>query len=134
MVSIKHYISFFVHFFNAIKIKYIGDIMSKETFKAFARNHPEIANKVLEGKASGQQLYELYEIYGENNQFWDNYIDKKEMQNTTFKDIFEMMKNIDLNSLQEGIQNIQKTISLIQNIGLPTSNEPKPLYKRFEEC
>ena len=107
--------------------------MSKETFKTFARNHPEIANKVLDGKASWQQLYELYEIYGENNQVWDNYIDKKEMQNTTFKDIFEMMKNIDLNSLQEGIQNIQKTISLIQNIGLPTSNEPKPLYKRFEE-
>ena len=132
-MSIKHYISFFVHFLNTIKIKYIGDIMSKETFKTFARNHPEIANKVLDGKASWQQLYELYEIYGENNQVWDNYIDKKEMQNTTFKDIFEMMKNIDLNSLQEGIQNIQKTISLIQNIGLSTSNEPKPLYKRFEE-
>ena len=44
-----------------------------------------------------------------------------------------MMKKVDLNSLQEGIQNIQKTISLIQNIGLTNNYEPKPLYKRFEE-
>ena len=106
--------------------------MSKENFKSFARIHPELANKVLEGKVSWQQLYELYEIYGENNKVWDTYIERK-TQELPLKDIFELFKKVDLNAFQEGIQNIQKTISLIQNIGLPSSNEAKPLYKRFEE-
>ena len=47
--------------------------MSKETFKLFARNHKELATAVLQGKATWQQLYELYEIYGENNSIWNNY-------------------------------------------------------------
>ena len=50
--------------------------MSKDTFKAFARKNPSLANSVLTGKVSWQQLYELYEIYGENNSIWDNYLEK----------------------------------------------------------
>ena len=47
--------------------------MSKETFKLFARNHKELATAVLQGKATWQQLYELYEIYGENHSIWNDY-------------------------------------------------------------
>ena len=39
--------------------------MSKESFKTFARNNPELASSVLDNKVTWQQLYELYEIYGE---------------------------------------------------------------------
>ena len=52
--------------------------MSKESFKLFAKNHPELAEKVLRGTVSWQQLYEIYEIYGENNSIWTNYIEKGE--------------------------------------------------------
>ena len=45
--------------------------MSKDTFKSFARLHPELATTVLNGKASWQQLYELFEIYGEKKQCAD---------------------------------------------------------------
>lgn len=135
MMSIKHYI-FFLHFFIKQEIKYIGDYMSKESFKSFARNNPELATIVLENKASWQQLYELYEIYGEDNEIWNKYLIKK--INTTdlisLKDIFDALKNVDLKTFQEGINNIQKTISLIQSLGIGNNNyEPKPLYKRFEE-
>ena len=110
MMSIKHYI-FFLHFFKNIKIKYIGDYMSKESFKTFARNNPELSNSVLENKVTWQQLYELYEIYGEDNSVWNKYLTKKE---TSIKDIIENIKNIDLNTFQEGISNIQKAIGIIQ--------------------
>lgn len=130
MMSIKHYI-FFLHFFKDIKIKYIGDYMSKESFKTFARNNPELSNSVLENKVTWQQLYELYEIYGENNSVWNKYLTKKE---TSFKDIIESIKNIDLNTFQEGISNIQKAIGIIQSLGINNSKyEPRPLYKRFED-
>ena len=47
--------------------------MSKETFKLFVRRHPELANYVLKNNTSWQQIYEIYELYGENNSIWNNY-------------------------------------------------------------
>ena len=51
--------------------------MSKETFKNFVRNYPELGNSVMDNKTSWQKLYELYELYGENSSVWDKYISKK---------------------------------------------------------
>ena len=115
--------------------------MSKETFKSFARLHPELANTVLEGNASWQQLYEIYEIYGENNTIWNNYFKTSLTDNisnsaTTMKDFVNTFKNLDMDSVQKGITNIQKTIGLLQDIGITNHNnayEPKPIYKRFED-
>ncbi len=113
--------------------------MSKDTFKMFARSHPELANTVLKGNASWQQLYEIYEIYGENNSIWNNYFsatvsDTISSSASTFKDFMNTFKNIDMDSLQKGITNIQKTIGMIQDIGIGSKEkEVKPIYKRFED-
>ena len=48
--------------------------MSKETFKSFARLHPELATHVLKGEGTWQQFYEIFEIYGESSPVWNNYI------------------------------------------------------------
>ena len=118
--------------------------MSKEAFKLFARNHPELATQVINDKISWQKLYELYEIYGEDGNIWNKYISKNtELSNsnnqTSIKDIINMVKNIDLDSVQKGVNNLQKTIGLLQDIGIgKTTNEvntyePKPLYQYFED-
>jgi len=112
--------------------------MSKESFKLFAKNHPELANYVLKGNTSWQQLYEIYEIYGENNSIWNNYINKDNITDTitssatTIKNFFNSFKNIDINEVQKGITNIEKTIGLLQDIGL-TTKKSEPIYKRFED-
>lgn len=107
--------------------------MSKENFIFFARNHPELANQVLKKNISWQQLYELYEIYGDNNKVWDNYL-KNEIDLNSFKDVFNAIKKVDLESVQNGINSIQKTIGMLQDIGIGTknSNVPEPIYKRFQ--
>ena len=119
--------------------------MSKETFKIFARNHPELAQSVLKDEVSWQKLYELYEIYGENSQIWDSYtssrsfVNKVESTSSSFKDLFNAVKNIDLDSVQKGVTNLQKTICLLQDIGLTNTKpavsnyEPRPMYKYFED-
>ena len=115
--------------------------MSKDTFKSFARIHPELATTVLNGGATWQQLYEIFEIYGENNAVWNQYFTGGEITNTaaSFKDIFNTFKNLDMDSVQKGITNLQKTIGLLQDIGLgsKTTNtrpyEPRPLYQHFED-
>ena len=113
--------------------------MSKESFKAFARNHKELANSVLQGKATWQQLYELYEIYGENHSIWNNYLDNSSLTDgitssaSTIKDFLNSFKNLDMDSVQQGITNIQKTIGLLQDLGLGKSEyETRPVYKRFD--
>lgn len=120
--------------------------MSKETFKAFARSHPELATSVLKNNVTWQKLYELYEIYGENSQVWDGYFsasstisDKTTAFSSSFKDLFNTVRNIDLDSVQKGVTNLQKTIGLLQDIGFsgaasktPTY-EPRPIHKYFED-
>lgn len=115
--------------------------MSKETFKSFARNHPELAKQVLNNKVSWQKLYELYEIYGENNNIWNEFISTPNNQTTitTFKELFTNFKNIDLDSVQKGITNLQKTLGLLQDLGVGQRTnqslqyEPKPLFRYFED-
>lgn len=118
--------------------------MSKETFKLFARNHPELASHVLKEEVTWQRLYELYEIYGEDSKVWDGYIVRSlpsqiEQGQNTFKDLVGVIKNIDLGSVQKGVNNLQKTIGLLQDIGIGGTNrkkdtyEPRPLYKYFED-
>ena len=115
--------------------------MSKETFKMFARKNPSLATSVISGKASWQQLYELYEIYGEDNKIWNNFIDRHSLVDnisssaTTMKEFINTFKNIDMDSVQKGITNIQKTIGLLQDLGIGnrlSNNEPKPIYQRFD--
>lgn len=90
--------------------------MSKQNFISYARNHPELANYVLNGKVTWQQLYEIYEIYGENNNILEKYT-KNNIDLNSFKEVFNVLKKVDLENVQNSINNIQKTIGLIQTIG-----------------
>ena len=90
--------------------------MSKESFILYARKHPEYATQVLEGKVSWQQLYEIYEIYGEDNNILENY-NKTNFDLNSFKEVFKAIKSIDIESIQNSIGSLQKTIGLIQDIG-----------------
>ena len=106
--------------------------MSKEKFKEFARNNPSLADSVTSGTTSWQQLYELYEIYGEHSNIWNKYIKTSNIidSTSTIKEFINTLKNLDMNSLQQGITNIQKTINLLQDIGI--NNNKEPIYKRFQ--
>lgn len=112
--------------------------MSKENFKSFVKVHPELANKVLKKEVSWQQLYEIYELYGDDSSVWNTYFTKEKVTESitngasTIKDFINNLKNIDMDSVQKGITNIQKTIGLLQDIGL-TNKDSEPIYKRFED-
>lgn len=120
--------------------------MSKETFKNFVRNYPELSNSVMDNKTSWQKLYELYELYGEDSNVWDKYIIRKDSslvsdnssRESSFSELINMIKKVDLDSVQKGVNNLQKTIGLLQDIGIGTKTkepvyEPRPLYKYFDD-
>lgn len=114
--------------------------MSKETFKLFARNHPELGTSVMDNKTSWQKLYELYEMYGEESHVWDKYFvrNKATTETSSFSDLINMIRNVDLESVQKGVNNLQKTIGLLQDIGIGAKTreptyEPRPMYKYFDD-
>ena len=102
--------------------------MSKENFKNYAKKHPELSNKVETKQTTWQELYELYDIYGEDNKVWDKYITKNDI---TIKDIISKLKNINLEEIQTQIESIQKTLSFFLELLNKEDNEykPKNLYK-----
>lgn len=117
--------------------------MSKESFKLFASFHPELAESVIKEKVTWQQLYEIFEIYGENNKIWNNFFASKNTNTdniasstSTFKDVINTLKNLDMDSVQKSVTNLQKTIGLLQGLGIGASKEvyePRPIYKRFDD-
>lgn len=124
--------------------------MAKEDFKRFVRSHPELIQHVNDGNMSWQRFYEMYDIYGENNSVWLKYQDTgnsntnsnstKSMAatvgDTSLKDLFNMVKKIDLESVRKGAEGLQKAIALVQDFGgsKATSNyQARPLYKHLED-
>ena len=114
--------------------------MSKENFKSFARIHPELAESVLKNKVTWQKLYELYDIYGEDSNIWNKYFTKNTLGDSKISDIVDTIKKVDLNTVQNNIESMQKAIELLQEIGigkakdnLGTVYQSRPMYKYFED-
>jgi len=124
--------------------------MSKlEDFKSFVKDNPKLINHVKDNKMTWQKFYEIYDIYGKDNEVWNEYLkepqqEKKEttkQNKTTFNDILNMAKNMDVDKVQEGITSIQKAISLFSDLFIKndttnnTTNSytPRPIYRSFED-
>ena len=102
--------------------------MSKEDFKIFAKKHKQLSSLVEAKQATWQSLYELYDIYGEDQEIWNKYLNKNEL---SLKDIFNKIKNIELNEVQTHIESIQKTLSFLSELLNKEDSEYKPnnLYR-----
>lgn len=122
----------------------------KEEFKEFAKKHPELIKYVQNGKMTWQDFYEMYDIYGENQDSWKNYLNSEDRQakeekssGMNLKDIPNIIKNIDMTSIQKHINTAQKALGFIQELttkskgtSLPISKGPtstRPINKFFED-
>ena len=114
----------------------------KEAFKNFAKSHPELLGSIKSGDTSWQKLYEIYDIYGEDDRAWNTYFNKNTTNSVGLGNISDIVKNIDMDSVQKHINTAQKALGLVQeltskgtgvasNIQGPSS--PRPINKFFED-
>jgi hypothetical protein len=110
----------------------------KEEFKLFAGKHPELVKYIKSGDASWQRFYEIYDIYGEDENAWKDYIGTNNDYN--FKALTDKLKNIDINSIQEHITTAQKALGIVGELvgkGSPKVETeevlPRPINKIFED-
>lgn len=118
-----------------------------DDFKSFVKKNPNLVNYVKNDTMSWQKFYELYDLYGEDENIWGDYLgnrnassNKVEKKSTSrFSDILDMAKNIDANKLQDSISSVQKAIGLIGDMfikdkGTDTNTyTPRPIYRKFDD-
>lgn len=119
-----------------------------DNFKSFVRKNPNLIAQVRNSTTTWQELYELYDLYGEEDNVWKDYIKKEETREVkkpssfagtnTLNNIIEMAKNIDTVKLQDGITSMQKAISLFGDMltkDKPETNSytPRPIYRKFDD-
>ena len=88
----------------------------KESFKNFAKNHPELIGSIKNGEASWQKLYEIYDIYGEDDRAWKTYFNQTTTSSSSLGSITNIVKNIDMDSVQKHINTAQKALGLVQEL------------------
>ena len=135
--------------------------MKKEEFKQFVKNNPKLIKFVKNNEMTWQKFYEMYDLYGEEESIWKEYVgeykennnqeenNEKKVANVgkagiaglTLSEVVNWFKNVDLNGLQEGIGNVQRVLGVVQDFSKKdnTTNttkqtyKPRPLYKHFED-
>ena len=127
--------------------------MKKEEFKEFVRKNPKLITYVKNNTMTWQKFYEMYDLYGESNEVWDEYLKKEEAKTTTnnavkagvtgltLSEVVNWFKNVDLDGIQEGIGNVQRVLGVVQDFSKKDSGstdskpkyKPRPLYKHFED-
>ena len=87
--------------------------MKKDAFKMFAKSHPELITYLKNNpNMNWQKLYEIYDIYGEDESVWQRYL----ISNNSNTNITDVFKNIDTKKVQEHIGTAQKALNLIQEL------------------
>lgn len=132
LVLQKEYKLFFISY------NFIGDFMSKlESFKEFVKKHPKLINYVKEGKSTWQKFYEVYDLYGESEDAWKEYLSPAVITGGVGTDLFNYIKNINLDEFQNGINSIQKVLTMLGDITNKNNSKetykPRPIYKHFED-
>ena len=121
---------------------------SIDNFKEFVKNNSYLINYTKTGQKTWQDLYEIYDLYGEDTEAWNKYLkeDTSTRATTTttnkpnyIEEVVKMAKNIDMDKVQEGITSLQKTLGLFGDLFTSKNNSstkeynPRPLYRRFDD-
>lgn len=117
----------------------------KEEFKNFARLHPELLDYIKNKEMTWQNFYEIYDIYGADENAWSKYLNSANSVNTkdTMNVLTEKLKTMDMNSIQEHIKTAQKALSIVSELTGKSDTTtpltatipkvPRPINKFFED-
>lgn len=90
----------------------------KEEFKEFIKTKPELVNYVKDKKYTWQDFYEVYDIYGKDEEVWKKYKEEVSVRSdsNSLKELTNLVKNINLDNVQKYINNAQKAINVISEL------------------
>lgn len=121
-----------------------------DNFKYFVKNNPFLIGYIRRGEKSWQEFYEIYDLYGEDEDAWSKFLSVDKERDESFgrevsrggylEEIINMAKRVDMDKVQEGISSLQKTLGLFGELFVNKEGEkegreynPRPLYRRFDD-
>lgn len=120
----------------------------KEEFKSFVKSNPQLVSHVNYGQMTWQKFYEMYELYGDQHEVWQDYQTKltgpvSSSSSYTGADFMNMVKSMDSNKVKKGITSAQKFLNALQgfvkddakSVITPKASNyvPRPIYRHFED-
>src|SRR5690606_3618407 len=86
-----------------------------ESFKAFVKNHPGLIEEVKKGKSTWKELYEEWQIFGEDDERWKRYREPEEIKNEQGAiGILSKMKHVHLQDVHKHIVELKELVQTIQ--------------------
>ena len=110
-----------------------------DNFKAFVKKNPSLLKYVRNNEMTWQKFYEMYDMYGETNNIWNDYIKSEEVVTSTLSTVslLDFIKSIDLDKVQESINSVSRVVGVLEDLGKNKETKPeykpRPLYKHFED-
>ena len=93
----------------------------KDAFREFIRSKPYLVTKVKNKETSWQDLYEVYDLYGEDETAWNKF--KDDDRAAPLSELASLVTYINMDNVQKYINNAQKAINVIQELtNKPTTN------------
>lgn len=117
----------------------------KEEFKEFIRSKPELVEYIKNKEMTMQKFYEIYDIYGNDENAWKPYerSNTKEANTTSNFKLTDIMKKINVDELQKHINTAQKALGVVEDLTSKGTNTvsnlakgpltSRPLNKFFED-
>ena len=90
-------------------------------FKSFLKTIPSIKKDVIAKKYTWQQIYEIYIMYGEDDDFFKPY----KVHQIDMNDILEIIKNVDLDTLAASLQSIEKILNIVSTLIVKNNKDDK---------
>lgn len=96
----------------------------KDEFKEFVSSHPTLVNVVKDKSHTWQDLFEVYDLYGNDEALWDRYLNNKDINKTgdttskmsSIGELTKLFKNVNIENVQKYIDTAQKAIGVIQEL------------------
>ena len=114
--------------------------MKLDAFKKFVRNNPYLVDYVKNDKMTWQKFYEIYDLYGEEDSIWNDFKNNNSSNNVsfgnTFKEIVNLVKGIDLDSVRKTLTSLDKAIEAFKGFNSNNNTntyEERPSNKFFED-
>ena len=110
--------------------------MSKlDEFKAFAHERPFLRDMVKSGKMSWQELYERYDIYGPDDEVFQEKKtvkeEKEEKSETETKEkkegldsILDAISGFDVDKISDGLNGMKKILNVLSEVTRPEDTPP----------
>lgn len=114
----------------------------KKEFKEFVKKNEYVYQLVKDKKYSWQELYEFFDIYGEDADVFKKQkeeVKSEVVQTGVLATLVNAAKNIDVDKMNEGIESIKKFATMFNSLSSKeeTNNIKddirKRRYKRFDE-